>query len=477
MRRAKPSEVAAPSKSTHQSRPAQPDYARDKAHPSHQSGHTRPRPAPAQRDPGHQRREQETRRWSPDQFEVAPEAGKTRFQDLDLPAEVMHAIADLGFRFCTPIQAMLLPHALQGRNVAGRAQTGTGKTAAFLVTMFTRWLRDPGRASPPPCAPRALVLAPTRELVLQICDDAGKLGKYCPFHTVAVFGGMDYGRQQQELRSGRLDLVAATPGRLLDYASKKALRLDQVEVLVIDEADRMLDMGFIPDVRRIIRLLPSKERRQTMLFSATLDRSVLDLASQWMTDQVVIQAEPERVTVSTLDQKVWMVSSREKPVVLYNFLKQRGQGRILVFVNRRYEAERVGRELQRHGVPCEYLSGERDQKVRLKIVDGFKSGRIRVVVATDVAGRGLHVDDIETVINYDLPYEAEDYVHRVGRTGRAGAHGEAISFACEDESFVIPEIEKYLGQSLKHAYPPEEFLRSAPSARPEYPRQGPGRSR
>ena len=400
--------------------------------------------------------------WTAAEWVVPPEPGKLRFADMDLPDPVVHAVADLDFKYCTPIQAMVLPHALKGLNVAGRAQTGTGKTAAFLVSIFTQWMKNPRCMVPLAASPRALVIAPTRELVLQILKDAGVLGKYCPFRGVAVFGGMDYQRQRLDVQDGVLDLVVATPGRLLDYLGQKVLRLDMVETLIIDEADRMLDMGFIPDVKRIIRHLPPRERRQTLLFSATLDESVMRLASEWMPDPVVLHAEPEKMTADSLEQVVWPVTSAEKFTVLYNLIRRSPEERILVFVNRRDEAESVGRALRRAGISCDYLSGDLDQRVRLRVLESFRGATTKVVVATDVAGRGLHIADIRYVVNYDLPYEADDYVHRIGRTGRAGAVGTAIAFACEDESFILPEIEKSMGCSLRYEQPDPTMFEPVP---------------
>ncbi len=403
--------------------------------------------------------------WSPDQYQVPPEEGKKRFCDFDLPSEILHAVADQNFQYCTPIQAMSLEHALAGKNVAGKAQTGTGKTAAFLVALLTRYLRTPEARPTEPGRPRALVIAPTRELVIQICKDADTLGKYCGLRYLAVYGGMDYDRQRNELQSGPVDLLVATPGRLLDFVSGKVVDLSQVDTLVIDEADRMLDMGFIPDVKRIIFRLPPKERRSTMLYSATLNDDVMRLASQWMTEPVRVETESGSVTIDTVQQVVYIVTAREKFTVLYNVLKTHADRRVLVFCNRRDSTERVADRLNRLGIPCEMLSGDVQQNRRLRVLEDFRAGKIRVVVATDVAGRGLHVDDIGFVVNFDFPYEADDYVHRIGRTGRAGNSGTAISFADEDESFIIPEIEKYIGEPLKCTVPEDALLVPIPDVR------------
>jgi ATP-dependent RNA helicase RhlB len=387
--------------------------------------------------------------WSLDLYQVPEVEGKKRFHDFDLPAEIMHAVADKGFQYCTPIQEMSLVHALAGKNVAGKAQTGTGKTAAFLVAILTRYLRTPEGRADKGGRPRALVIAPTRELVIQICKDADELGKYCGLRSLAVYGGMDYERQKREVMDEPVDLLVATPGRLLDFARSRVIDLSMVDTLVIDEADRMLDMGFIPDVRTIIRKLPPKEKRGTMLYSATLSEDVMQLASQWMEEPVRVETEVEQVTTKTVKQVVYVVTSDEKFTVLYNHIQQFPESRILVFCNRRTTTDDVADSLERRGVRCETLSGDVNQNRRLRVLEDFRSGKTRIVVATDVAGRGLHVDDIGFVINFDFPYAPEDYVHRIGRTGRAGASGVAISFADEDESFTIPEIEKFINEELK----------------------------
>ena len=385
--------------------------------------------------------------WTVADFPVEPEEGKRRFHDFDLPVEIMHAVADLGFKYCTPIQAASLDKAMAGQNVAGRAQTGTGKTAAYLVSILTRYLRTPDKRQNKVATPRALVIAPTRELCVQICSDAQALGKYCNLRSLAVYGGMEYARQQKQLQDDVVDLLAATPGRLIDFIRQHIVDLSKIDTLVIDEADRMLDMGFIPDVRKIIRALP--QARQTLLYSATLNDDVMRLASQWMPNPVKVEIEPEQTANANIEQKVLIVTSQQKFAVLCNLLKQHEGQRVLVFGNRRSSTDMLADRLRRHGFPCELLSGDVNQNVRMKVLEDFKSGATKLVVATDVAGRGLHIADIGLVVNFELPYEAEDYVHRIGRTGRAGKVGTAVSFADEDESFVIPEIEEYLGEPLK----------------------------
>jgi ATP-dependent RNA helicase RhlB len=417
------------------------------------------------RNPKRRGRRRRRKSWTVEQFQVPPKEGCTRFHDLGLADPIMHAIADLGFQYCTPIQAKVLVHANAGQNVSGRAQTGTGKTAAFLISIFGRFLKNPSPAGRPVGVPRALVLAPTRELVIQIAEDAKALGKYCHFHCIAIYGGLDFDKQKAWLEKRPADLIVGTPGRLLDFIRRRSIDLSKIEELVIDEADRMLDMGFIPDVKRIIRATSPKQKRRTMLFSATLTEDVLRLASQWMPDPVICEVEPEKVAVETVEQIVYIVTTRDKFKVLYNILEQRPGQRVLIFCNRRDSSKALSARLKAHGVPCELLSGAVRQKKRLKILDDFKEGTAKVVVATDVAGRGLHVKDITLVVNYDFPYEAEDYVHRIGRTGRAGVAGTSISFACEDESFIIPDIEKYIGNPLSCIMPDESLLKPVPHAR------------
>jgi len=400
--------------------------------------------------------------WSQDDFKVESADGKTRFQDLKFPPEVLHALADLDFRYCTPIQAGVLQDIPENANIAGRAQTGTGKTAAFLLLTYAHFLKHPPQGERQKGRPRALVLAPTRELVIQIVKDADALSKYTGFRNLAVYGGTGYEAQERALAKGPVDLVAATPGRLLDFHNKRKIDLRGVEVLVIDEADRMLDMGFIPDVRRIIRSTPPKDKRRTLLFSATLSDDVMRLARQWMPDPQMVEIEPEHVAVDTVKQLVYLVKSNEKFKVLYNLLRRPNIGRVLIFANRRDQTERIAHELKRHGIDCAVLSGAVSQNRRMRVLEDFRSGKIQTVVATDVAGRGLHVDDINHVVNFDLPYEAEDYVHRIGRTGRAGSSGTAVSFACEDESFTIPEIEAFIGEELSCKYPEDVLLKELP---------------
>jgi ATP-dependent RNA helicase RhlB len=413
--------------------------------------------------------------WEPAFFQVPEAPGKTRFHDLDLPDPVLHAVADVGFQYCTPIQAEIMPSTLNGRDAFGRAQTGTGKTAAFLITILTRMLARPRKGKTPPGTPRVLIIAPTRELVLQIAEEAKLLSTYCPFSIVSVFGGMDYEKQQRQLQGKPVDIVVATPGRLLDFKRRKDLDLRQVEMLVIDEADRMLDMGFIPDVRQIVYSTPHKDNRQTLFFSATLTPDVTRLSASWTRDPVSVEIEPEQVAVDTVEQVVYIVTTDEKFALTYNIITQKNLQRVLIFCNRRDETRRLANLLDRYRIDCAVLSGEVPQKKRIRTLEQFKTGKIRVLVATDVAGRGIHIDDMDYVINFTLPRDPEDYVHRIGRTGRAGAAGTSISFACEEDSFYLPPIEEFIGQSL-HCIPPEEEwlkLPPAPRRRRSKPISGP----
>lgn len=387
--------------------------------------------------------------WDPASFAVEPMEGKKRFHDFDLPSEVMHGVAELGFKYCTEIQALSLEQALAGKNIAGKAQTGSGKTAAFLVAILTRYLRTPENRAKTGGVPRALVIAPTRELVIQICKDADKIGKYCNLRSLAIYGGMDYDRQREEVLGAPVDLLVATPGRLLDFVKTRVIDLSSVDTLVIDEADRMLDMGFIPDVRRIMSYLPPKDKRATMLYSATLNDTVMRLALNWMEEPYKAEVESETNATDTVRQVVYIVRSKDKFKVLFNHIALHPEARTIVFCNRKLTTDDVYSSLKSRGVSVEMLSGDVNQNKRLKVLDAFRDGEVKVVVATDVAGRGIDIKGLEYVINFDFPYEAEDYVHRIGRTGRAGSTGIAISFADEDESFAIPEIEEYIKEPLK----------------------------
>ncbi len=412
------------------------------------------------------------KRWTQEQFEVVPVPGKSRFHDFGLPAAIMHAIADLDFQYCTPIQEKSLPHVMEGKDLIGKAHTGTGKSAVFLITILTRLLQQ-GQKSTKEKSPRALVIAPTRELVIQIAKDGRQLAQYTPLKITAVFGGADYQKQIDTLQRGKTDIIVATPGRLLDFVGKKIVSLRNCEIMVIDEADRMLDMGFIPDVRRIISRLPEKSHRQTLLFSATITEEVKRLASQWCKTPQLVEIEPEQVAVETVDQIVYLVTTEEKYTVLYNLIAAHKDERIIVFANQKAEVRKLYERLQRNNIHCTMLSGDVPQNKRLNRLENFRSGRVNVLIATDVAGRGIHIEGISHVVNYTLPYEPEDYVHRIGRTGRAGAGGTSISFACEEGSFYLPDIEEFIGRQLECVAPEKTLLTKPPKGSP--PRHSPKR--
>ncbi|MFT7185446.1 MAG: ATP-dependent RNA helicase RhlB [Pseudohongiellaceae bacterium] len=392
--------------------------------------------------------------WTLDDYKVDPEEGKTRFHDLGLDTELVHGIADLNYKYCSDIQAESLPHTLKGHDVIGKAATGTGKTAAFLITILNDLINRPipknERFS---SEPRALIIAPTRELALQIEKDAVELTKYIDLNVYSVLGGIDYQKQKTHVRNEVIDLLVATPGRLIDFLNSGDLYLDQLDFLVIDEADRMLDMGFIPDVKRIISRCSKVDQRQTLLFSATFSEDVLNLASRWTTNPIFVEIESEQLTTDSVEQKVFMVPTDEKLKIICNYIDKNDVTKAIIFGNRRDETRRLEAALKGKGIKAALLSGEVPQHKRIKTLDQFKSGQIQILVATDVAGRGIHVDNVSHVFNYNLPEVAEDYVHRIGRTGRAGKKGISVSFACEDDAFLLPEIEKYIGMKLPCEYP------------------------
>lgn len=414
-----------------------------------------------------------------DPFVVSPQKGKVRFHDFDLRPEVMRAIQELGYQYCSAIQAQSLPHTLAGHDLLGRAQTGTGKTAAFLISVVEDLLGNPIDGERFAGEARALIIAPTRELVVQIAEDALNLTRFTNLKVHTLVGGMDYGKQKQMLHQEYVDILVATPGRLMDFSESRDVFLDQVEILVIDEADRMLDMGFIPQVRRIVRHTPKKSQRQTLMFSATFSDDVLNLAEQWMHELIKVEIEPENVATDTVEQHVYLVSGEEKFVILYNLLQRPGVDTLMVFANRRDECRDLFHRLQAQGLRVGLLSGEIEQGKRIKTLQAFKDGEIQVLVATDVAGRGIHINDVSHVVNFTLPEEPEDYVHRIGRTGRAGAKGVSVSFACEDDAFRLPAIETLLGRPLVCEQPPETLLKTVPEGagtERTTPRKSPKRS-
>lgn len=368
-----------------------------------------------------------------------------KFTELNLSETVLLGIDEAGFTDCTPIQEKSLPLALAGKDIAGQAQTGTGKTAAFLITMFTKLLdkKKEGKEH----HPRALILAPTRELVVQIEKDAQLLGKYAGLTIQAIYGGVDYMKQRDALKEGT-DVVVGTPGRLIDYLKQKIYSLKNIEVLVVDEADRMFDMGFITDLRFILRRLPPYDQRQNMMFSATLNQRVMELAYEFMNAPVKVSVTPEQMTAERVTQLLYHVARKEKFPLLLGLLGKEGMERTMIFVNTKREAEFLHDRLNANGFPCRVISGDVEQKKRLRILEDFKSGKLPIMIGTDVASRGLHIEEVSHVINYDLPQDAEDYVHRIGRTARAGAEGKAISFADEDGAFYLEAIEEFAKQKI-----------------------------
>jgi ATP-dependent RNA helicase RhlB len=396
--------------------------------------------------------------WDISDFDVQAQEGKTRFHDLDLHVDLMRAIHKLGFDYCTPIQANTLPHTLKGLDIIGKAQTGTGKTAAFLITIIDQILNNPTEGQRYHAEPRALIIAPTRELVQQIAQDAKDLTKGTALHVVSIVGGESYDKQRKQLDDQYVDILVATPGRLIDFVDQKTVYLDQVEVLVLDEADRMLDMGFIPQVKQIVRNTPQKEHRQTLLFSATFTQDIINLSNQWTMDPVKVEIEPLHVATDTVNQIAYMVSDNEKMRVLQNILKQPDVGQTIIFANRRDQTLRLFNRLEKAGIKVGILSGEIAQGKRTKTLEDFKNGKIKTLIATDVVGRGIHIDGITHVINFNLPQEPENYVHRIGRTGRAGASGTAISLIGEEDAYEVPALEKLLGKKMTMELPPANLL-------------------
>ncbi len=403
-----------------------------------------------------------------------------RFDSLNIDERIRSGIRDAGFEFCTPIQANTLPLALEQRDVAGQAQTGTGKTAAFLIAMYQRLLNsspDDGEQK----QPRAFILAPTRELAVQIANDAEVLGKHTGMIVGLAFGGTGYDQQRDHIRAG-IDVLIGTPGRIIDYFKQGVFKLSRVEVAVLDEADRMFDLGFIKDIRYLLRRLPPPEKRLNMLFSATLSHRVMELAYEHMNEPELVLIEPDKVTADRVRQAVFYPSNEDKMPLLIGLIREMGEVRTLVFVNMKREAERVQAFLEANGIRAAAISGDVPQKKRLRMLMEFQAGQLPVLIGTDVASRGLHIPDVQYVINYDLPQDAEDYVHRIGRTARAGAAGDAISFACETYAFSLPEIEEYIGHKIPvanydHSILPQITKPAFKPRRKKSARRGGGRPR
>jgi ATP-dependent RNA helicase RhlB len=376
------------------------------------------------------------------------------FSELDIPDEVRQGIEHVGFAACTPVQEAVIPRALRGEDIAAQAQTGTGKTAAFLISLFSRMIRNPVRDLGD--SPQVLIIAPTRELADQIYHEAERLGKFTGFSLLAVYGGVDYRKQMETLRKG-VDVLVGTPGRLIDYFKQRVYSLKKTRYLVIDEADRMFDMGFIDDLRFLLKKLPPYAKRQSMLFSATLSYRVMELAYEHMNLPEKISITPEEVMVEKVEQVLYHVGKHEKLSLLLGILRKEAPERVLIFVNTRRAADMVMERLDRNGWKAQAITGDIDQKKRLRLLDEFKAGKFTVLIATDVASRGIHVEGVTHVINYDLPQHTEDYVHRIGRTGRAGASGKAISLADEEYVYSLDDIEKYISRKIPVAWADESM--------------------
>ena len=392
-----------------------------------------------------------------------------RFDTLELSDSIQAGIRDAGFEFCTPIQASTLPVALAGRDVAGQAQTGTGKTAAFLIATYEKLLAT-DKPTEGPRNPRAFMLAPTRELAIQIAKDAEVLGKHTNFKVALAFGGTGYEQQRKALADGA-DLLIGTPGRIIDYFKQGVFKLNEVEVAVLDEADRMFDLGFIKDIRYLLRRLPDPDKRLNMLFSATLSHRVMELAYEHMNEPELVQIEPDKVTADRVRQAIFFPSNEDKMPLLVGLIMEMGTGRIMVFVNMKREAERMEAYFEANGIQAAAISGDVPQNKRMRMLKKFQDGELQVLIGTDVASRGLHIPDVQYVINYDLPQDAEDYVHRIGRTARAGASGDAISFGCETYAMALPDIEDYIGHKIPVAnYDPEHLPKlNKPKFKPRKP--------
>ncbi|MBP3975677.1 ATP-dependent RNA helicase RhlB [Pseudoxanthomonas spadix] len=387
------------------------------------------------------------------------------FDTFDLHPTLLAGLQAAGFSRCTPIQALTLPVALAGRDVAGQAQTGTGKTLAFLVAVMNRLLTRPALADRKPEDPRALIMAPTRELAIQIHKDAMKFGDALGLRFALIYGGVDYDRQRELLQQG-VDVIIATPGRLIDYVKQhKVVSLHACEICVMDEADRMFDLGFIKDIRFLLRRMPERTTRQTLLFSATLSHRVLELAYEHMNEPEKLVVETETITAARVRQRLYLPADEEKIPLLIGLLSRSEGARTMVFVNTKAFVERVARALEKAGYRVGVLSGDVPQKKRETLLKQFQAGRLELLVATDVAARGLHIDGVSHVYNFDLPFDAEDYVHRIGRTARLGAEGDAISFACERYAMSLPDIEAYIEQKIPVEPVTAELL--TPLPRPE----------
>ena len=392
-----------------------------------------------------------------------PHLTSMKFADLDLHDSLKESLADNGYEFCTEIQEKALPVLLKGKDVTGQAQTGTGKTATFLLATLNHLMTVPVEENKK--GPFAIIMAPTRELAVQIHEDAKMLGRYTGLKYALLYGGAAYGTQNEALEADP-DVVIGTVGRILDYFKQKKLNLRNVEVFVLDEADRMFDLGFISDIRFLLRQMPKVEKRQNMLFSATFSQRIFELAYEHMNDAELVKVEAEQVTGSRITQRLYHVSSDEKLKLLFGLLKKEAAERSIVFVNTKRAADEVFNTLNANGYKAAVLSGDIPQNRREKLLEEFKSGELSIMVATDVAARGLHIPDVTHVFNYDLPQDVEDYVHRIGRTARAGAEGTAITFACEEYVYSLMDIQDYIKEEIPVESISEELL-ITPEVTPE----------
>jgi ATP-dependent RNA helicase RhlB len=375
---------------------------------------------------------------------IIPDTTPIQFSALNLHSDLQKALQVIGFTACTPIQAATLPLILAGDDMAGQAQTGTGKTAAFLLATMQYLLSN---EAPPQAQPRALIMSPTRELAIQIYNDALLLNQFTNLSVGLVYGGVDY-LQQRDMVAAGVDILVGTPGRLIDYQKQGVLKLKYIEVMVLDEADRMFDLGFIKDIRFLLRRMPDAAKRLNMLFSATLSYRVTELAYEHMNNPDIVRINPEQVTADRVTQCLYHVSKEDKAKLLFGLLRRIDPTRTIVFVNTKRTAELIWGYLESNGYQSAILSGDVPQKKRQTLFKDFSEGRLPILVATDLAARGLHIPEVSHIFNYDMPQNAEDYVHRIGRTARAGAAGDAVSLACEEFVFSLPEIEEFIGQKI-----------------------------
>ncbi|MDH5377151.1 MAG: DEAD/DEAH box helicase [Gammaproteobacteria bacterium] len=384
----------------------------------------------------------------------------SRFSELAINPKILSALDKAGFTYCTPIQAQALPKALSGTNLIGKARTGSGKTFAFLIATINTLLNNTSKAGKEKGASspvRALILAPTRELALQIERETQILASDLDLKIALAYGGADYEKQRNHLKNGA-DILIGTPGRIIDYYKQRVFSLNEIEVLVLDESDRMLDLGFIKDIRFLLRRMPPADNRLNLLFSATLSYRVIELAYEHLGAPVVVSADEEQVSASSIEQIVYYPANSEKIPLLIGLIKRDNPERTIVFLNTKHEADLVSRYLEGNDIHAKVLSGDVPQKKRQKLVLDFEKGDLPVLVATDVAARGLHIPEVSHVVNYDLPQDPEDYVHRIGRTGRIGHKGIAISFVCETYAFSLPEIESYINMKIPRASVDPELL-------------------